>query len=181
MRRAVVEGLLGDIAQGALIDAVLMQVAPDFECEIGSGHHHAGLAVPAADAVTRRRRSECSACMVVVTNDDSDIATLGDQAIACGHQCNATCGAAVLHSDKRQARKTHARNHVVGLGLAVGATDREIDVIPGDAAVRECLAHRLLGELLILAVKAAELGHAAADDVDLVIDIRTTHQMASNP
>ena len=158
-----------------------MQIAPDLQGEVRRRDHHAGRAVPFADAVAGGRCRERTPRVVVVPNDAGDVALFRDQAVARGHERHAPGCAAVLHRGEWDAAQSHAPNHVVGLGFAVGAAHGDIDVVPGQPGVGERPAHRLLGERLILTVKATECGHASADDVDLVVRLRRAHEVAANP
>ena len=133
--RAVVERLRRHLGERRLADAVLGHVALDLHREELRGEHEAGLAVPGAEAPVLRPRVERARWVLVEADDERELRRAGLEHGVRRRKRGPAGRAAVAHVDERHAGKPEYRHRGVGVAGGVGATGRELHVLPADARV----------------------------------------------
>ena len=109
--------------------------------------------------------------MVVVADDAGDVVSAIEH-VAGRQQGNATGRAPVANSDERQAGQAEAADEVVRLRLAVRTAHRHVDVAPGQTGIGQRTAHRILGQVVILALESPEHRARGTNDVDVIAHAR---------
>ena len=169
VQRAVAEVLGGDLGQGLLRDAVVVQVAVGLHAEELGGEVLAVLGVPARHAHQRGVLGERAAGVLVQADGDADVVVAEPNAVRAGLGGAGGGGAGVEHVGERDARQPHHADDRVRVGHRPAAAGGELDVLPLDAGVGDRGEDGVDAHLhRRLAFEPAERVQANTDDGDVI-------------